>query len=196
MTASTQVLTLTTLLALTFTSSAVADHKKDRDKPAVAARAPAVVAELKGKLLMYHYDLARAFDKNLWRVLEDNGYSEIIVEVRVRDGQDKIQHTQFHTLKIELLASGKVRVMTTQRKGRIYKDRAEMLKDLAHVRGKPIQAKHFSGDEGHLELIVLVNPVKVYAFPDQDAPVADKRVVPKTYYDRKMELRTRPRVVH
>ena len=62
---------------------------------------------------------------------------------------------------------------------------------MKRVAGEPLEAKRFQGSSGHLEVVVLVNPVKVYAFPANDRPVADQRVVPRTVYDRRLELRSR-----
>lgn len=161
---------------------------QDDDGP----RDRSVELRVEGRYLKYSYDLSGLFDTQLWRVLEDNGYSEITVEVNLRDAQDQVRLTQHHTLKIELLESGKVRVMTSARRGKIYPDREAMIRDLQRVRGKPIRAIEFPSEEGHLELVVLVNPVQVYSFPDEDTPLAERRVVPRTFYDRRVELRSRP----
>ncbi len=160
--------------------------------PAPPPAEPAIELRVEGRQLKYTYDLSSLFDKSMWRVLEDNGYSEITVEVRLRDAKEVVRVTQYHTLKIELLSSGKVRLMTTARRGKIYKDRKSALEALSSVRGRPIRAKQFAGEAGHLELTVLVNPVQVFAFPDEPSPLAEQKVVPRTYYDRKMELRSKP----
>jgi hypothetical protein len=151
---------------------------------------PAVELTLANGELNYTYDIRDIFDDALWAVLKKNGYSEITVEVRLLDSAEAVRTTQFHQLKIELLDSGRVRVMTTPRRGRIYKDRAEMVTALGRLPGRPMAAGDFAGTRGHLELVVLVNPVKVYSFPENGSEMAEQRVVPTTYYDRKLELRS------
>jgi hypothetical protein len=170
---------------------AQAENRQKKVPPVVAAAEPAVELRVEGKFLRYRYDLSTLFDKQMWRVLEDNGYSEITVEVRLLDAGEKVRVSQYHTLKVELLDSGKVRVMKTARRGKIYKNREAAVADLTSVRGRPIRADEFGGEVGHMEVTVLVNPVQVFAFPDEEAPVADRQVVPRTYYDRKMELRSK-----
>lgn len=162
-----------------------------RTPPPPAKGEPAVTLRLDGKLLKYTYDLSTVFDPAMWKVLEDNGYSEITVQVRLRDAADKVTLSQYHSLKIELLERGRVRVMTSRRRGRIYKSRHLLLSGLKTVPGTPIAAKDFAGSAGHLELVVLVNPVQVYDFPARDAPLAKRQVVPRTYYDRRVEMRSR-----
>jgi len=172
------------------TETAPPTHNSKSGQQAAHRAEPAVELQLQDGKIAYNYDLRDIFDKDMWKVLEENGYSEITVETRVLDAAGKLQGTQYHQLKIELLPSGKVRVMTSPRRGRIYASRAKMLEALARVSGEPMQAPNFKGNTGHLELIVLVNPVKVYAFPDDGAPVADRKVIPRTVYDRKLELRS------
>ncbi len=152
---------------------------------------PTITFKHDGDLLKYTYDLSTVFDRSMWRVLEENGYSEIMVEVRVRDASEKVRHTQYHSFKVELLSRGRVRVMTTRRRGRIYSSRIELLNGLRSVPGTPIPAKSFAGESGHIELVVLVNPVQVYGFPVADTPLAHRQVIPKTYYDRRLEMRSK-----
>lgn len=165
------------------------ETKQARTSDKVPAE-PAIELRMEGRNLKYTYDLSRLFDKALWRVLEDYGYSEITVEVRLMDDKAKVRTTHYHTLKLELLDNGRVRVMTSPRRGKVYKTRDEMLRAFTRVKGKPIRAKEFGTSQGHLELTVLVNPVSVYSFPESEAPVAAQEIVPKTYYDRKLELRS------
>jgi hypothetical protein len=164
--------------------------KTKHDTPVSPEVEPEVELTLANGELNYTYDIRDIFDDALWAVLKKNGYSEITVEVRLLDAVDAVRTTQFHQLKIELLDSGRVRVMTTPRRGRIYKNRAAMVTALGRLPGRPMAAGDFAGTSGHLELVVLVNPVKVYSFPENDSEMAEQRVVPKTYYDRKLELRS------
>lgn len=161
--------------------------------PAQAAEAPAAPAvelRMDGKLLRYTYDLTGMFDAQLWEALERNRDNEITIEVRLLDAGDNVRVTQYHRLRIELLEGGRLRVGDAPRSV-VYKSRAAMLAALNRVPGKPIRAEEFAGSDGHLEVVVLVNPVQVYSFPDEDAPVAERKVVPQTFFDRKHELRSR-----
>ena len=151
----------------------------------------AVELHVDGKDLKYTYDLSGMFDKDLWAALESNRDNEITVEVRLLDAKDRVRVTQYHRLRIELLSGGRLRVGDTPARSTLYKSRAALLAALTKIPGKPIKVEDFATADGHIEVVVLVNPVEVYSFPDEDAPVADRKVIPQTYFDRKVELRSR-----
>ena len=176
------------LLVLVATSTAFATPPPPNAPPRTE---PSLSLQVHEGMLEYTYDLSSLFDSNLWKVLEDNGFSEIAVEVRVRDAKEQVRVRQYHTLKIHLLESGRVRVMTSRRRGKIYPNRQAMQEALSSVRGRPIPATEFTGMQGHMELVALVNPVQVYAFPTQEGPLAQRQVVPHVDYDGKLVARSR-----
>ena len=149
---------------------------------------PGIELQWEQHYLKFTYDLSGLFDPELWRVLEENEESEITVEVRLLDPKDRVRDTQHHVLKLELLSDGKIRLQTSPRRQQVFPNRAEMLRDISQVRGRPIRSELFSGEEGRLEIVVLVNPVQVYSFPEEDTPLADQRVVPRVVFDRRVEL--------
>ena len=164
----------------------------NRRPPAIPE--PAVELHVDGSHLTYTYDIAGIFDANLWRVLQRHGENEISVEVRLRDRKDRIRFTHFHRLRLIVYPNGGVRMVTGPERQKLYQSRAALQTALRRVPGTPIPAKDFRGEQGSLEIVVMVNPVVVYSFPDEDAPVADRKVTPRQVFDRR-HMGRRPTVV-
>jgi hypothetical protein len=161
---------------------------------AFAQKAPlsAVTLRVEGKHLQYEYDLSSMFDPQLWSVLEKNQDNHIIIEVRLRDSANRIRVRQYHRLQLVVLKGDRVRVTSDGVRTKTYPTRGHLLQALRRVPGKPILADQFSGERGFLEIVAMVNPYAVYSFPQGDESVASGRVVPRTYFDRKLHLRSTP----
>lgn len=153
---------------------------------------PHIELKVDGKDLKYTYDLRGLFDSKLWAVLKKNKSNEILVEVSLLDSRRRTLVRQYHRLNLSFLTDGKIRLATGPKDRRVFKNSALMLKALRRIPGTPIAASDFSGTVGHLEIQAMVNPVKVYSFPNEERPVASGKVEPRTYFDRKVELKSLP----
>jgi hypothetical protein len=175
------------ILAVTTFAAATAMAAPPAEPP-VGPVEPAIELRLTGDVYRYTYDLTTVFDDGMWKVLEDNGFSEILIQVNLVDGKDQLRISQHHQLKVDLLAGGAVRLTSGPKQEEVYPSRAAMLKALKAVKGKPIAATEFPSDQGYLDMLVLVNPVKVFDFPDggTDGVAVGERTV----YDRKLEVRS------
>jgi hypothetical protein len=156
------------------------------------ASASAVNLRVQGKHLQYEYDLSSMFDAQLWSVLEKNQDNHITIEVRLRDSSNRIRVRQYHRLQLTVLKGDRVRVTSDGVRTKTYPTRRALLQALRRVSGKPILAEQFSGKRGFLEIVAMVNPYAVYSFPQGDEAVANGPVVPRTYFDRKLHLRSTP----
>lgn len=173
-----------------FASAPPADETR-RDPAHVDAAEPAIELHAKGNFLTYTYDLAPIFDAALWKVLEDNGYSEILIQVSVVDAVQAVRLKQHHRLEVTLLRDGQVQLTSGPGRATTFTTRLAMLQALRAVPGKPIAASEFNGDQGYLDMLVLVNPVQVFDYPAgaQEEGVA---VGERTVYDRRAAARSRP----
>ncbi|MBT9556182.1 MAG: hypothetical protein IV100_09145 [Myxococcales bacterium] len=186
-----RLLLLTLLSAVPAFAAAPPAEETRRDPARADAAEPAIELHAKGDVLTYTYDLAPIFDAALWKVLEDNGYSEILIQVSVVDAGQAVRLKQHHRLEVTLLGEGKVQLTSGPGRATTYPSREAMLKALRAVPGKPIAATEFSGDQGYLDMLVLVNPVQVFDYPagPRDDGVA---VGERTVYDRRAAARSRP----
>jgi len=153
---------------------------------------PDIELTVDGTLLKYSYDLRGLFDSKLWTVLKKNKSNEILVEVTLLDAKQRTLVRQYHRLKLNVLEGGKILLATSSKDRRIFKDSQSMLNALRRIPGNPIPAKDFAGTVGQMEIQAMVNPVKVYSFPNGDTPVATHRVKPHTYFDSKVQLKSPP----
>ena len=154
----------------------------------IEAAEPVIEMHVVGDQLAYTYDLTPVFDEAMWKVLSENGFSEILIQVNLVDSAEKLRLTQHHQLKVELLDKGQIRLTTGPKQETIYPSRATMLKALRAVRGQPIPAAKFASNDGYLDMLVLVNPVRIFDYPEGGAEgvAVGERVV----YDRKIEARS------
>ena len=156
------------------------------------SRAPSVNLRVEGKLLQYEYDLSGLFDATLWSVLEKNQDNLITIEVRLLDSANRVRIKQYHRIQLVVLKGGAVRVTSDGIRSKTYTNRERLARALQKVSGKPILASQFSGQQGFLEIVALVNPYAVYSFPKTDKAIARGTVIPRTYFDRKLQLRSSP----
>ena len=144
----------------------------------------------KGESLHYQVDLSGLLDETIWRVLEKNGSNIITVEVRLRDKTDTVQMRQHHTIRLNCMRKGTMQLGLNADSLRTFSSRTKVLAALKNTRGTPIQSANFQGERGYLEVIAMVNPYQVYSYPTVEQKLAKKTVQPKTYFDRRLRLRS------
>ena len=122
--------------------------------------------------------------------LERNETNIITVEVRLRDNADKVQMRQHHTIRLNWLPKGTIQLGLNTNSVRRLSSRSDVLKALKNTQGTPIKSANFQGERGYLEVIAMVNPYQVYSYPTSEQKLAKKTVQPKTYFDRRLRLRS------
>ena len=145
----------------------------------------------KGTSLHYVVDLSSLVDASLWTLLERNRQNLITVDVRLRDITDGVRMRQSHSIRLNFISTKQIVLTVDQNPSRIFSKRKDVLRALQTLPGTPIVAEQFKGSRGYLEVIAMVNPYRVYSYPSDNTAVAHQDVVPKTYYDRRLRLRSK-----
>ena len=171
--------------------------------PAIAGAAPpapleqpgAIELRVTGDELTYTLDLSTLFDRKMWKALSKHPENEITIEVSLKNEQDQRLSSQYHRFRLREQRDGRLELVDDaagpKAKPQTFKSRAAFLAALTKVRGQPIPVAKFGGTRGHVEVTALVNPVQVFQLPENDSPVADGELRPKTFFDHKVEVRSK-----
>ena len=152
---------------------------------------PPIELELKKAELHFSYDLSGLFDDSMWSRMAQEGSNEILVEVRMVDGDGNELMSQYHQLQVCMVGNKQVRLSTGPGNVRLYSSRKEMVNALSRVPGTPIAESAFSGRDGFLEVVAFLNPVTVYNFPETVDGDSEQQVVSQRVFDRSLALRSK-----
>ncbi len=143
-----------------------------------------VLATIGGQL-QYHYDLRPLFDAAMWKLIEETGSADLLVEVRVVDAAEAVVTKKFHHLTVTVDDQA-VTVRSGARSERRHSSRAAFLEAIRKVPGGSIGGA-LDGNQAYLDLVVLVNPVQVF---DVDPTADDAEVGQRVVFDRRHEARS------